>query len=574
MKKYISIIFTGLLMASCVDTMLLPDDKTVDEDFWKSKSDVSLMVNGAYKALASTDAISRLVVWGDFRSDELLYVSSIATSNSLRQALEEIEEVNIQTDNDFSDWSSIYSVINYCNIVLSRAGEVVAIDPSYTVGDYETDRSQMLALRSLCYFYLVRTFRDVPYTTTAYMNSSQDMNVPQLAPAEVLNKCISDLKDASENALSPQLTGWRRVGWINRDAINSLLADIYLWRASVTHSVADYDSCVVYCDKVIESKKQLHAAGIVEPESKEYPLADGNSSFEDLFIDQNAEESIFELQFNGTSDGSNAGVCQLFFKFKDNNSNTGYVKASQMFGTISASNVYSTNKDYRFWNNICLAGKSDETFEVRKMVANVSSNLNLSSPPSVGFSRSARSYDRYGQNYIIYRLSDIMLMKAEALTQIAADKDDIRLRQAFNLVQYVNARSLAESSQSDSLKWNTYSDKEKMEALVLQERLRELCFEGKRWYDLLRYNFRRADGIDYTTTLVQQAEAGMSFAANSQDMLNLVARKYLSGGAARSAKMRTEPYLYMPIPRRDVDISELLKQNPVYSDGKSYEKNN
>ena len=32
-------------MLSCVDTIILPDDKTVEEDFWKSKSDVQLIAN-------------------------------------------------------------------------------------------------------------------------------------------------------------------------------------------------------------------------------------------------------------------------------------------------------------------------------------------------------------------------------------------------------------------------------------------------------------------------------------------------------------------------------------------------
>ena len=47
MKKYISIILASLAMVSCVDTVLLPDDKTVDEDFWKTKDEVAQMVNGA-----------------------------------------------------------------------------------------------------------------------------------------------------------------------------------------------------------------------------------------------------------------------------------------------------------------------------------------------------------------------------------------------------------------------------------------------------------------------------------------------------------------------------------------------
>lgn len=45
-------------MVSCVDTVLLPDDKTVDQDFWKTKSDVNQMVQGAYKSMLSADVMS------------------------------------------------------------------------------------------------------------------------------------------------------------------------------------------------------------------------------------------------------------------------------------------------------------------------------------------------------------------------------------------------------------------------------------------------------------------------------------------------------------------------------------
>ena len=62
MKKYILMIVASLMAVSCVDTVILPDDKTVDEDFWKSKSDVQLMVNGAYRSMLSTDIVKRLIV--------------------------------------------------------------------------------------------------------------------------------------------------------------------------------------------------------------------------------------------------------------------------------------------------------------------------------------------------------------------------------------------------------------------------------------------------------------------------------------------------------------------------------
>ena len=574
MKKYLSIIFASLLMVSCVDTVLLPDDKTVDEDFWKTKSDVSLMVEGAYKSMLSADVMSRLIVWGDFRSDELLPVSSIS-SNSVVTALTEIDAQNIQTNNMYASWGSLYSVINNCNIVLQRAESVMSIDPSYTEGDYKTDCSQMRALRALCYFYLVRNFRDVPYNAHAYMTSSEEMNIPQMSPDSVLQRCIDDLVEAEKSALDPTaFSDWRRVGHINRDAINAILADIYLWRGSIMHNPTDYQKCVEYCDKVIESKRAQHIPGRNEVETKLYPLAEGMQAFEDIFISQNAEESIFELQYNGTAN-ANSALCQFLYKYRNNTSPNGYMKASSIFGNVgNGAAVYTQTGDYRYLQNCYAVGTGAESYDVRKMIAQMP--WNVTNP--VGMTGQARStdrgYDRFAQNYIFYRLSDVMLMKAEAETALAADNTDPILRDAFNIVQYVNARSLYSGNLgNDSLKWSSFNTKTLMENLVLQERLRELCFEGKRWYDLLRYNFRHVDGIDYTTTLADQNDKGKAFVRNDVNMLNLATRKYTSGAAAAASKMRTEPYLYMPINQSDIDVNPNLRQNPVYSDADEYKKN-
>jgi hypothetical protein len=229
--------------------------------------------------------------------------------------------------------------------------------------------------------------------------------------------------------------------------------------------------------------------------------------------------------------------------------------------------------DYRFWNAVWGANTSSSTFDVRKMTANTSWIINNPTSLSKGQTRNTtRTYAYYAQNYIVYRLSDVMLMKAEALTQMATtNTGDTQLGQAFDLVQEVNSRSI--SLAADTLKYNTYASKASMRTLILQERLREFCFEGKRWYDLLRYNYQNVSGIDYSKTLYELSKENATFVSNSSDMLNLLIRKYTSGGNAISAKLRTEPYLYMPIPKTDIEINSLLRQNPVYSDDKEYEKN-
>ena len=101
-----SLILSGLAMVSCVDTVLLPDSKTVEEDFWQTKGDVAMMVNGAYAAMANSNLQQRLVVWTS-RSDELNVNSALNNS-----ALNQIYTANIQTTNTYADWAQLYSVIN------------------------------------------------------------------------------------------------------------------------------------------------------------------------------------------------------------------------------------------------------------------------------------------------------------------------------------------------------------------------------------------------------------------------------------------------------------------------------
>jgi len=595
MKKYLYIILSGLLTASCVDTALLPDNKTVDEDFWKKKEDVALMVNGAYSQMTSSDLITRLIVWGDFRSDELVQSTGITGGNIYQQLLQ-IFTGNIAVTNMYTSWQSFYSVINYCNIVIEKAAGVMAEDPNYAQGDYLNDVAQMKTLRSLCYFYLVRAFRDVPYITKAYMQNSQDMNIPQSAPEVVLNGCIADLKEAAQNIIAPTAyDGWKSKGWLNRDAVYALLADIYLWKASIHHNDAsynsndDYQQCINYCDLVIDSKNNAHVykkSDVIDENNKYPALAKYNDDYDDIFITQNAEESIFEIQFsgqyenigsNGTALGNNA-VCSMLYKYQNNNSGYGYFSAAGMFGIKGTSNVvFNQEYDGRkikfiFDSN----GDAMEQYNIRKMCT--ATTYTYGAPNATGQKRqSDRTYNNFAQNYIVYRMTDVMLMKAEAMVQLATD-GDIKLQEAFNVVKAVNDRAHQEGTvtMGDTLRWATTSSiqgnaintKVGMEELVMEERLRELCFEGKRWYDLLRYNYRHTEGVNYNAILADQA----NFPANYRPMITLAARKS-SDLSALYSKMPTEPYLYMPIREGELKVNPELKQNPVYSsktDAKNY----
>lgn len=595
MKKYILFFMSGILMTSCVDTEVLPYDLTVAEDMWQDADDVQYMVDGAYEATTDEDFIERCIVWGGFRADELNDL--VTTLNTTKENdLTDIKEGNMDYTNTYSDWAIFYDVINRCNLVIEKAPDVVSIDPEYTEGTLNVDLSQMIALRSLCYFYLVRAFRDVPITSGAYTKKTDVDMLPQSAPLEVLDMLVEDLTEAMESPLSPTgYSDWRKVGYLNKEGIAALLADVYLWRASMTGSSSDYESCVEYCDIVIDSKDENYDD--TRPGSEKAwtnLIYSAEEFYEQIFINGNSDESIFEIQMDG-SNNYNYGLRNCYWNYDSSSRSYGLMKASLNFAEDSNGDdddYFVSTYDERLYESVFDGDEASDQDDLYpfKFASTTATGNRIDGTPSWA-SYTHRGYtgtSGLGQNWIVYRLSDVMLMKAEALVQLVSSSstdstststsDDSYLRQAFALVNEVNKRALliseSEMSSSDTLVYSSYNNKSDMEELVLAERFRELCFEGKRYFDLLRYNYRHVDGIDPSTILAEQGDdAKTGFVENDATMMDYMTRGMTSGSSAASAKMPTEPYLYFPVNEDELEVNTLLQQNPAYKEDETYVKN-
>ena len=571
-------------LGSCNDFLTIyPTDRIVGDDFWKTKKDVDQMVDGCYLSMLDYSIMERAIMWGAYRSDELL---KLADHND--NTLDNISAVNLLPTNRYNSWSAFYKVINNCNIVLNHAPEVMVEDPEFTEGDYQVVRAQMLALRSLCYFYLVRAFRDVPYTTHSYEDDSQVELLEQLPPETVLQNCLDDLQEAGRYIMKSGAYGrndWRNWGYMTRDAVHALMADIYLWRAAMTHSQADYQQAIVMTDSVINSKdayyKRYQEIEITDMEEDRYHLEDGLSAFYYIFNTNqgNSHESILEWQYNGRNN-SNQALENYYYQSGDKNNyrSTGILMASPMFNTVAknantidALKLYLSTNDYRFWNNVYEANNEEaEQLAIRKMVETDDVIIDVASVTGPRKSND-RNFEEFRQNWIVYRLTDVMLMQAEALVETAAnDSDVVTLQKAFNLVQAVNKRSMKKNA-TDTLKYENFKSKEDMELLVLNERERELCFEGKRYFDLMRFGYRHMEGVNIRQRLADTDAWPELYAP----MLKLIVRKYGGGGEGDAViyKMKSEPYLYWPIEESEIKVNNLLKQNPVFKQEKSISKN-
>ena len=253
------------ITTSCNDFLdIKPMNEVVLENYWKQKSDVVSVINSCYESLESEDAMNRMLVWGELRSDNLKEGGNI--QNDLREILKE----SLLPSNPYCNWSVFYQCINRCNTVCRYAPDVQAIDPNYTEDEMNAHIAEATTLRALAYFYLIRTFRDVPYTTEPSIDDTQNYILPATPFEQVLDTLIVDLESVKEAAVrryyvdeSPN--AYHNSARITRWAVYALLADLYLWKGN-------WDKSIECCDKVIKtrewSSEEFKKLGFIFPESK------------------------------------------------------------------------------------------------------------------------------------------------------------------------------------------------------------------------------------------------------------------------------------------------------------------
>ena len=535
-KSLITIVLLGGALTSCNDFLNLePLNDIVLENFWTDKSDVESVLLGAYSALQSEDCIMRMSIWGEMRSD------NIVEGNNAPDAIRQICSENLLITNQYCKYNSFYDVINRANTVLHFAPIVAEKDPNYVLDEQLAHQSEAIALRCLSYWYLIRSFRDVPYVTEPSIDDEggyMKFYVPQSPFETVLDSIISDLEYAKKGAMNKYATDEESRTRITKPAICAMLADMYLWRGRAD----DWQKCIDVCE--------------------------GNKcSF----------ESLFELPFDYNVQNN---FVNNYYQSQDNEQqkSVGTIKAYEPIGNAPSTthDVFNQSNDVRYYTSI---KQRSTSFAISKYgYSSVSLTINggkvePSSATSYGSFRSKRSSDQ--ANWIIYRYSEVLLFEAEAYIMMAkgmkpAGADSLATvgeqnalkDKAFKLIDAVNARSVVldndqVSNTNDLAKVTNYKVNEtavsKVEEILFQERRRELLFEGKRWYDLVRMARR---------------------AGNQKELITFIKKKHTAANSSKVDIQLKNPYaMYFPMYRDEVRNSKgVLKQNPAYKDDEKTEQ--
>ncbi len=553
-----AVVVLGGGMTSCEDYLTLyPTTSITEEEFWNTRNDVNNVRASAYYQL--TQCTGKILAWGEFRSD------NVELSDMSKANYRYMQEAVLQPSENLYDWSAFYKGINFCNKVLEHGQQMVdkGTDPSFTNIEWQPMKAEMVSLRALYYFYLVRSFRNVPFVRHSISTDAEALVAREKAvPGQVImDSLIHEVEAVLPTAAINYGRNSSNKGRWTRTSIHALLADMYLWRAGMVYKGREKGFPVVnekgdtlsaaqekslatdlmkktisHADYVIkeqmdEFKLNLDLNNVPQDDKRRaqtYPLIQSEASssgifdagYSDVLGSSNSSESVFELQYDGVN-VKNSVITEMFY----GNSGSGGYKSGLMLANpslfskdapVDPAKGYGRT-DMRFVSYTLRNDESAKTNAV-SIVKGAAKNVFITfSGTALGdITKSTGSYSMQeassqSTNWPVYRLSDMMTLKAEAMARLGGfglpdypERDTYRILDELFRRNNPTADTVAASSNlfckrlrsykafkadddKDGTGWKKrYEDYGSPLKLAFNERQREFLGEGKRWYDIVR----------------------------------------------------------------------------------------
>ena len=445
MKK--SIIKLALLVAvlsfqTACNTALELDPTSVitNASFWKTEDDAKGGLTSLYVKQRDLANIS-LFIWGEARSEVMEWGKVSGTLDYDRYYLNTLSSVSAGPS-----WQSIYSAINDANLILKYVPNISFAKES----DKNNLLAQTYASRAFLYFILAKTWGEVPIRTEPVEGASQEViQKVRSSQDEVFNLIKEDLEKA--NTLFADYSFIKTRNYWSKAGTQALKADVYLWTAKrLNGGNADFQTALTACDEVAKADVALLP------------------NYGDLFKygNKNNKEVIMAIGYKELESSNNYFINMYSSRLPSEvDPNTNEVIGQTAGGMV--------------WTVTDLAKNQFKEGDLRK----AASVLEMPAPgfyPTLivkgrGILISGVRY--FSSDFVIYRYADVLLMKAEAKNGLGQDPSA-----EMNLI-----RQRAYGAAYDANKFVSGS-KGQNDQVILQERLLELMFEGKRWWDLIRFN--------------------------------------------------------------------------------------
>lgn len=522
MKTYlllVGLVLTMFASQSCNKFLdVKPKDIVIDKDFFKDFYDADYALRGAYAGLQPL--VESMFVTGEMRADLVKPGPGVDTN------LLELAEHRVTATNKYTNWNVYYDLINRANYLIKYIPRVPNDQINFTEDNARQYVGEALFLRAFAYFYLVRNFSHIPLVLTP-TDSIQNIEYLPPSPENVildtleanLTTALTMVKDVilirQPNLNLAESPDGRRTRGVTGN-VNCLLADIYLWRHK-------YEPANAAIQKIYNLGKH-----------NLYGSAAAANFFDIFYATDHVSEPIFHINFN--------------YNFRETHPMMMLTSDDPAWGgkymIAPADNIagYWDNKLVQSGDTLRLVGDVRgfgaawvgtrpyyNDFNSPNKVIWKYLGLGRILPSKLAIMPPIRQPYRSDAIWQGYRFAEVILMKAEALNRMG-DKAG-----AITQVNRIRSRYGA----IDVIPVTVNSTTEQIEDYIFKERARELAFEGKRWFDLLRLARRGRPEILKEAIKTRMGIARYN-ALNMESKLSDAANWYLPFNAE---EVKLNPYL-------------------------------
>lgn len=410
-------LFCMALMSCKKDFLTLaPQSQVTDGNFYNTTNDITQAITASYAALQSNTMYGgHFITLMETRADNVEDINP--GGNAGRDY--NIDQFLAKADNGaISDaWLATYNAISRCNNIIAN---LKVVNNATLKTQYEGEAK---FLRALHYFNIVRLWGDAPLVLTPIL-ASDAKKLVRNTKQELYTAIEADLNIAI-SALPTTFTG-NNIGRATQGAAKALLGKVLLTQQKYTQAVN------VLRD--LATATNVYGYRLLPNVADVFSVANKNNA-----------EIIFAVKYNKAIIGQGHSLNQYF-------------NAPALDPLLLA--AYTTSDTRRDLLNIVTINPTNKPVKKYQDTFDPSNNT-------------------LGNDYIILRYSDVLLMYAEALNEVGYNATG----DAFTYLNAVRSRANATTFTSTNL-----PDQASFRTAILQERRLELPLELHRWFDLVRTN--------------------------------------------------------------------------------------
>lgn len=412
-----------LLMTSCGDSFfdLEPASSVTIAKVYKTASDYNVAVIGCYAKLQSQ--VNFYTECCEYRSDNL----SLGAPTAGTQDRYDIDHFTEKPSNGIlsSYWANFNNNVYRCNLLLDQ------IDGANFAENLKKQyKGEAMFIRALNYFNMYRIWGGVP-ATKHVVSAAEALKVARYSDEQMFDLIAGDLKEIVDNNYLPETYSSADMGRATSGAAKALLGKVYL-----------------------TFHKWTEAKDILSQLIGKYQLVSPIAQVFDV-DNKNNNEIIFAVHFNKEIEGEGHSYWYNLTNASDDTNQT-----SSLLNTFPTGDARKDLITY---------------VQVEKNVRLMNKFYDTKSP----------TFKTVGNDQILLRYADVLLMYAEALNEIQYDASEGSLA-----LKYLNA--VRQRAGISNLTVKQLPTQEKFRKGILVERQREFPYEGQRWFDLVRMGFAKS----------------------------------------------------------------------------------